>query len=257
MGFSSAEVERYARHLVLKELGGAGQQRLANASVALVGLGGLGGPAALYLAAAGVGCLRLIDEDSVSLTNLQRQILFSTADVGQAKTIAAAQALGNLNPHLRLDLRPTRLEPETAPALLAGMDVVLDGTDSFASRFAVNAACHRLGLPLVSGAVGRWNGQLGVFASGLQAGAPCYACLVPQNVEEAQACAAVGVIGALTGVIGAAMALEAIKLITRAGTPLIGRILLYDGLDASARTVRLAPDPACPVCGLAQAQPPR
>lgn len=257
MAFSSEEVARYARHLVLKELGGAGQQRLANASMALVGLGGLGGPAALYLAAAGVGRLRLIDDDSVSLANLQRQILFQTADIGRAKSLVGAEALGRLNPHVRLEPRLARIGPETAEEFLAGMDVVLDGTDAFSSRFAINAACHRLGLPLVSGAVGQWNGQLSVFASGLRAGAPCYACLVPDEVEEAQACAAAGVIGALTGVIGAAMALEAIKLITRAGTPLIGRLLLYDGLEGTARLVRLDPDPACRICGLVAAAPPR
>lgn len=250
MGFSPEEVERYARHLVLREIGGAGQQRLAGAKVALVGLGGLGGPAALYLAAAGIGHLRLIDADQVSLANLQRQILFQTGDVNRAKTLAAAEALARLNRHVAVDLRPERLGPENAEALLAGMDVVLDGTDSFASRFAINAACHGLGLPVVSGAVGRWEGQLSVFASGLRAGAPCYACWVPPGIEEAQACAALGVLGPLTGIIGAAMALEAIKLITEAGTPLIGRILLYDGLDGSARMVHLAPDPECSVCGL-------
>lgn len=257
MGFSPEEVERYARHLVLREIGGPGQQRLARARVALVGLGGLSGPAALYLAAAGIGHLRLIDADHVSLANLQRQILFHTGDVGRAKTLAGAEALARLNPHVAMDLRPERFAPENSEALLAGMDVVLDGTDSFASRFAINAACHRLGLPLVSGAVGRWDGQVGVFASGLRAGAPCYACWVPPGIEEAQACAALGVMGPLTGLIGAAMALEAIKLIAQAGTPLIGRILLYDGLDASARIVRLVPDPECSVCGLAKAQPPR
>lgn len=257
MGFSPEEVERYARHLVLREIGGAGQQRLAGAKIALVGLGGLGGPAALYLAAAGIGHLRLIDDDQVSLANLQRQILFHTGDVGRAKTSAGAEALARLNPNVDLDLRPERLTPATSEALLAGMDVVLDGTDSFACRFAINAACHRLALPLVSGAVGRWDGQVSVFASGLRAGAPCYACWVPPGIEEAQACAALGVMGPLTGVIGAAMALEAIKLITLAGTPLIGRILLYDGLDGGTRIVRLAPDPGCGICGLANGQPPR
>lgn len=257
MGFSPEEVERYARHMVLREIGGPGQQRLARARVALVGLGGLGGPAAVYLAAAGIGHLRLIDDDQVSLANLQRQILFHTGDVGQAKTLAGAEALARLNPHVDLDLRPERLTSTTSEALLAGMDVVLDGTDSFASRFEINAACHRLALPLVSGAVGRWDGQVSVFASGLRAGTPCYACWVPPGIQEAQACAALGVMGPLTGVIGAAMSLEAIKLITLAGTPLIGRVLLYDGLHGGARIVRLAPDPECRVCGLANGPRPR
>lgn len=253
MGFSPSQVERYARHLLLKEIGGVGQQRLAHASVAILGLGGLGAPAALYLAAAGVGRLRLIDDDQVSLANLQRQILFATQDIGQAKVLAGAAALERLNPDVRLEARLERLTLANAAGLFASMDVVLDGSDSFASRFAVNAACHKLGLPLVSGAVGRWDGQLSVFASGVRPGAPCYACLVPQGVAEAQACAAVGVVGALTGVIGAGMALEAIKLITKAGEPLIGRVVIYDGLVAGARTVALEADPACPVCALVPA----
>ncbi len=253
MGFSPEQIERYSRHLVLKEIGGLGQQRLAQASVAIVGLGGLGGPAALYLAAAGIGKLRLIDDDRVSLANLQRQILFASPDIGQTKVKAGAGGLARLNPDVRLDLRPERLSAAHATDLLGAVDVVLDGSDSFVTRFAVNAACHALAVPLVSGAVGRWSGQLSVFASGLQPGAPCYACLVPETVAEAEACAAAGVVGALTGVIGAAMALEAIKLITKAGTPLIGRVLLYDGLDGGARVVGLGADSACRVCALASA----
>lgn len=244
MAFSAEEVERYARHLVLKELGGPGQQRLAAATVALVGLGGLGGPAALYLAAAGVGRLRLIDDDRVGLSNLQRQVLFATAEVGRPKVAAGAAALARLNPHAQCEAMSERLTPETADRLLAGADLVLDGSDSFATRLAVNAACQRLRLRLVSGAVGRWSGQLGVFGPG----GPCYACLVGEAPAEAEACAAVGVVGALTGVIGAAMALEAIKLITGAGAPLLGRLLLYEGLAGEARVIRLPRDPACPVC---------
>lgn len=249
------EAERYRRHILLKEIGGPGQQRLRAATAAIVGLGGLGAPAALYLAAAGVGRLRLIDHDAVALSNLQRQVLYDTADVGGAKVDAALRALSALNPHVALDLRAEKLTEANAAALLAGADVVLDGTDDFATRYAVNAACHAAGIPLVSGAVGRWDGQVGVFASGMKKGVspperlPCYRCFVPDPPPDMEPCAEAGIVGALTGVIGAMMALEAIKLLARAGRPLTGRLLLFDGLAATARTVALPADPDCPVCG--------
>jgi molybdopterin-synthase adenylyltransferase len=242
-------LERHARHVLLKEIGGAGQQRLARATVALVGMGGLGAPAALYLAAAGVGRLVLIDPDVVELSNLQRQVLYATDDLGRRKVDAAGAALAALDPGVRLDLHPQALTDANAEALLAGCDVVLDGTDSFAVRFAVNAAAHRLGIPLVSGAVGRWEGQVGVFASGSLEDAPCYRCLVPEAPPGAALCGELGVVGALTGVVGSMMALEAVKLLTGAGQPLVGRLWLYDGLAGTSRTVRIARDPACPCCG--------
>jgi len=244
VSFSEREVERYARHLVLREIGGQGQQALARASVAIVGAGGLGAPAALYLAAAGVGRLKLIDPDVVELSNLQRQVLFETADVGVAKVEAAARRLTALNPHVEIDAVSARLDGSNATNLLAGCDFVLDGTDEFATRYAVGAACVAAGVPLVSGAIGRWTGQVGVFA-----GRPCYRCLVPEIPPDAETCSAVGVVGALAGVIGAMMALEAIKLIAHAGEPLAGRLLIYDALAAETRTVTLAADPDCPVCG--------
>lgn len=244
MSFSQEEVERYARHLVLREVGGPGQQALKAASIAIVGAGGLGAPASLYLAAAGVGRLILIDHDRVEVSNLQRQVLFVTGDVGEAKVSAAARRVAALNPNVVVEPRNARLDAASAAALLAGADLVLDGTDDFATRFAVNAACVAAGTPLVSGAIGRWTGQVGVFA-----GRPCYRCLVPEIPPEAETCSAVGVVGALAGVIGAMMALEAIKLIARAGEPLIGRLLVYDALSAETRTLSLAADPACPVCG--------
>jgi len=242
--FSDAEVERYARHLVLREVGGAGQQRLKAARVLVVGAGGLGAPAALYLAAAGVGELRIVDPDVVSLSNLQRQVLYAAADLGAPKTEVAAARLSELNPHVRVDGRATLFTPDTASNLIEGCDVVLDGTDDFATRFAVNDACVAHGVPLVSGALGRWTGQVGVFA-----GRPCYRCLVPETPPEAETCAAVGVVGALAGVIGSMMALEAVKLLARAGEPLEGRLLIYDGLAGESRTVRVGADPHCPVCG--------
>ena len=244
MSFSEDEVERYARHLVLSEIGGPGQQRLKAATVVIVGAGGVGGPAALYLAAAGVGTLRIIDADTVSLSNLQRQILFDTADIERPKVEAAAARLGAINPHVQVEALNEALTAENAAAVVAGADVVLDGTDDFATRHAVNAACVAAGVPLVSGALGRWTGQVGVFA-----GRPCYRCLVPESPPDAETCARVGVVGALAGVIGAMAALEAIKLIAGAGEPLTGRLMLYDGLAATSRTVTVTADPECPVCG--------
>ena len=244
MIFSEDEVERYARHLVLSEVGGPGQQALKRARVLIVGAGGVGSPAALYLAAAGVGALGLIDDDVVGLSNLQRQIAFSTAQVGRSKVEAAAERLVGLNPLVAIETFAERITAENAAARIAAFDIVLDGTDDFQTRLWVNAACVAAGKPLVSGALGRWNGQVGVFE-----GQPCYQCLVPEIPPDAETCARVGVVGALTGVIGSMTALEVIKLITGAGEALTGRMMLYDGLAGSARTVRVAADPECPVCG--------
>ncbi|MDI1280447.1 molybdopterin-synthase adenylyltransferase MoeB [Brevundimonas sp.] len=243
MNFSDIEIERYARHLVLAEIGGPGQQALARARVLIVGLGGVGGPAALYLAAAGVGALTVIDDDTVALSNLQRQIVFDTADVGRAKVEAGTERLEALNPGVAIRALAERLTAATATGMIAGHDLVLDGSDDFSTRFAVNAACVATGVPLVSGALGRWSGQVAVFE-----GRPCYRCLVPDIPPEAESCARAGVVGALAGVIGAMAALEAIKRITGAGTPLSGRLMLYEGLAGTARTVALPADPACPVC---------
>lgn len=244
MVFSEDEVERYARHLVLSEIGGPGQQALKRARVLIVGAGGVGAPAALYLAAAGVGTLGLIDDDVVGLSNLQRQIAFSTPEVGRPKVEAAAERLGGLNPHVTIQTFAERLTPDNAADRIGGFDIVLDGTDDFETRLIVNAACVAAGKPLVSGALGRWSGQVGVFA-----GRPCYQCLVPETPPDAETCARVGVVGALAGVVGSMAALETIKLITGAGEALAGRLMLYDGLAATARTVRVTADPQCPVCG--------
>jgi molybdopterin/thiamine biosynthesis adenylyltransferase len=244
MSFSPEEVERYARHLVLREVGGPGQQKLKAARVLIVGAGGLGAPAALYLAAAGVGMIGLADPDTVSLSNLQRQVIFAGDDIGRGKVDAAAERLGELNPHVQVEAHRVAVTSANAEGLVAGYDIVLDGTDDFATRFAVNAACVAAGKPLVSGALGRWTGQIGVFE-----GRPCYRCLVPEVPPEAETCAVVGVVGALAGVIGAMMALEAVKRLTGAGEALTARLLVYDGLSAEARTVRVGADPDCPVCG--------
>lgn len=241
---SPDERERYARHILLKEIGGPGQQELKAARVAIVGAGGLGAPAALYLAAAGIGRVRLIDHDTVSLDNLQRQVIFRSDDVSASKVERAQAALSALNDNVETEIERQRLTDANAAYLLQGVDIVLDGTDDFGTRFAVNAATRELGTPLVSGAVGRWEGQVSVFARG----GPCYRCLVPDIPPDAETCARVGVVGALTGVIGSMMALEAIKLITKSGEPLLGRVMLFDGLAGEARTVTLKRDPSCPVC---------
>lgn len=244
MQFSADEVERYARHLVLREIGGPGQQALKAARVLVVGAGGLGSPAALYLAAAGVGTLGLVDPDRVALSNLQRQVLYGTDTVGALKVDAARDRLTSLNPSIQIDSHALAVNAANARAVVAGYTLVLDGTDDFETRFAVNTACVAEGVPLVSGAIGRWTGQVGVFD-----GRPCYRCLVPAIPPDAETCSAVGVVGALGGVIGSLMAMEAIKRICSAGESLTGRLLIYDALAADARTVRVGSDPQCPVCG--------
>lgn len=244
MAFSEAEVERYARHLVLREIGGPGQQRLKAARVLVVGAGGLGAPASLYLAGAGVGTIGLVDPDTVSLSNLQRQVLYATADVGRPKVEAAVERLGALNPHTHFETHSVWLDATNAGDIVSRYDLVLDGTDDFATRFAVSDACLAHGKPLVSGALGRWTGQVGVFH-----GKPCYRCLVPEVPPDAEACSLVGVVGALAGVIGAMMALEAVKLVAGAGEPLSGKLLIHDALAAETRTVRIGADPHCPSCG--------
>ncbi|MGJ8558877.1 MAG: HesA/MoeB/ThiF family protein [Litorimonas sp.] len=238
------QIDRYARHLVLKDIGGSGQNALLAANVAIVGAGGLGGPAALYLAAAGVGQISLIDDDIVSLSNLQRQVQFETNDIGRLKVESFAARLRAINPDVDIVAIPTRLSGDNAAELLKNHDIILDGTDSFATRFIINDAALALGIPLISGAVGRFDAQVGIFA---QPG-PCYRCFVPDLPPQEETCAEVGVVGALTGIAGSMMAMEAIKWITGAGTPLQGRLWMYDGLNAESRTVKLARDPACPAC---------
>lgn len=239
-------VNRYARHLVLKEIGGAGQQALLAAKVAIVGAGGLGGPAGLYLAAAGVGQITIIDDDVVEASNLQRQVQFVTTDVGMEKATVMADTVDDLNPDVQTKGHIGRLTHGNAKELLSGYDVILDGVDDFETRFAINDAALALGIPLVSGALGRFDGQVSAFRSDKKS--PCYRCFVPHVPPNAETCAQVGVVGALAGVIGSMMALEVVKLITGAGEPLIGKIWLFDGLKAETRTVSLPQDPDCPAC---------
>jgi molybdopterin/thiamine biosynthesis adenylyltransferase len=245
------QLERYARHIVLKEVGGAGQKRLLAARVAMVGAGGIGCPALAYLAAAGVGAVTLIDDDQVDLSNLQRQILFAEADVGLPKADVAAARAAALNPDCRVTPVVARLDSTNAEALLSGHDLVLDGTDSFATRSVVNRAAVALGLPLVAAAIGSFEGHLGSFA-GHRPDAPCWACFAGAAADRAgESCAEAGVVGALAGVLGALAALETIRALTGFGEPTAGHMLIFDALGLEARRVRLAKDPECAVCGAA------
>jgi molybdopterin/thiamine biosynthesis adenylyltransferase/rhodanese-related sulfurtransferase len=242
--------ERYARHLILPEVGVAGQTKLLHARIALIGAGGLGAPAALYLAAAGVGTLSLIDDDRVERSNLQRQVLHTDERIGMHKTESAAIALRALNPRTHLELRDERLTAANVEALVRDHDVVIDGADNFPTRYLLNAACLRLKIPLVYGAVHRFTGQVSVFDA-RSSDSPCYRCLFPEppSAAEAPNCSEAGVLGVLPGVIGMLQATEAIKLVLGVGRTLAGRLLCYDALSAEFRELRLPRDPACPGCG--------
>ncbi len=248
MNLTDAQLDRYARHIVLKEIGGAGQQRLLAARVAVIGAGGIGSPVIQYLAAAGVGRLTLIDDDRVDLSNLQRQTLFDTGQIGELKVEAAAGAVRKLNPDIKIAIQSVRIDSENARALLEGHDVVLDGTDNFATRLTVADAAHALRIPLVSAAVGQFDGQLGVFR-GWEATLPCYRCWVGADPDRPDAsCADQGVLGAMTGVIGSLAAIEAIRQITPFGDDPAGKLLIADALSFRFRTLTLPKDPGCPTC---------
>jgi sulfur-carrier protein adenylyltransferase/sulfurtransferase len=243
--------ERYSRHLRLPEVGIAGQRKLEAARVVLIGAGGLGSPAAFYLAAAGVGTLRLVDDDIVDRSNLQRQILHTDARIGMAKVASAAIALSALNPRTKIETFEERTGSQNVERALEDADVVIDGADNFPARYLLNDACVKLGKPLVYGAVHRFEGQVSVFDAGRQrGGAPCYRCLFPEPPppEAAPNCAEAGVLGVLPGVIGLLQATEAIKLLLGLGEPLAGRLLQFDALAMRFRETRLSPDPDCPVC---------
>jgi len=243
------EIERYARHIVLREIGGPGQQRLLNAKLLIVGAGGLGSPALIYLAAAGVGQLGIVDDDTVSLPNLQRQIIHETSAIGMGKTSSAKRALLRVNPHINVIEHPTRLDENNVDNMLADIDLVLDGTDNFATRYLLNAACVRAKKPLISAAMSQWEGQISLYDP--TRGGPCYRCIFPEAPAEGLApnCAQAGVMGALAGVMGAMMAGEAIKYITGAGQGLRGSLFLYDSLFAETRKLKISQRTDCPVCG--------
>ncbi len=249
MDLSDAQLDRYARHIILKEIGGAGQKALLSARVLVVGAGGLGSPCVQYLAAAGVGTIGIVDDDAVSLSNLQRQTLHRTADVGRPKVDSAADAVARLNPDVRIEAHARRLTPANAASLVGGYDLVADGSDSFATRLAVADAAHRAKKPLVSAAVGPFDGQLSVFR-GWEAGQPCYRCWVGAAADrDGETCADQGVLGALTGAMGSLQALEVIRAIAGFGEGLAGRMLFLDALDFRMRTVTLPKDPGCAGCG--------
>jgi adenylyltransferase/sulfurtransferase len=248
VNLSDAQLERYARHIILKEIGGAGQARLLSAHVALVGAGGIGSPAIQYLAGAGVGTLRVIDDDIVSLSNLQRQLLYGDADIGKPKAEAAMTAVARINPDVKLVPINQRLNPDNAALLLRDADVIIDGSDSFATRLAVSDAATALHIPLVSAAVGQFDGQLAVYR-GWEKDRPCYRCLVGSDPGRADAtCADQGVIGALTGMMGSLAALEAIRALVPFGDDPAGRLVIADLLALRFRTMIVPKDPGCPVC---------
>jgi adenylyltransferase/sulfurtransferase len=243
-----AELERYARHIVLREIGGAGQARLARAHVTVIGAGGIGCPAIAYLAAAGVGTLRIVDPDRVSLSNLQRQILFGDDDIGRPKAEAAAGAARRINPHVHAIAINAALDQDNAGLLLRDCDVVLDGCDNFPTRLAASDAATALRVPLVSAAVGGFEGQIATYR-GWEADQPCYRCLVGDDPARAgQSCADDGVVGAVTGVIGSLAALEVIRALVPFGAEAAGRLLIADLLTMRFRTLALAKDAACPAC---------
>ncbi len=247
-GFQREDLLRYARHFVLPQVGPGGQRSLAEARVLLVGVGGLGSPVALYLAAAGVGTLGVVDADLVDLSNLQRQVLHGISHLGQFKVDSARERLRELNPNVRVVPHQTRLTSENALELLQGYDLVVDGSDNFPTRYLVNDACVLSGKPYVYGAVDRWEGQVSVF--GAEDG-PCYRCLFrdPPPPGLVPTCAEAGVLGVLPGVLGSLQATEVIKLILGVGSPLVGRLLIFDALALSFREVRLRRNPDCPICG--------
>jgi len=257
-GFDASSAQRYARHLVMPQVGPAGQHRLLRSRMLLVGLGGLNAPAALYLAAAGVGRLGLVDPDRVERSNLQRQVVHAESTLGRNKAVSAQARIRDLNPDIETVVIERRIEAENAAEVLAGWDIVIDGTDNFPARYALNEACVRLGVPLVYGAVMRFQGQVSVFWPARPAPseaspdgpAPCFRCLFPQPPAAADApgCAEAGVLGVLPGIVGTLQASEALKLALGIGQPLVGRLLMLDALNMEFRQARIAADPECPAC---------
>ncbi len=247
LDFTEEEIQRYSRHILLAEVGGLGQAKLRAARVLVVGAGGLGAPLVLYLAAAGIGTLGIVDDDTVELSNLQRQISHTTQRLGQAKVESASAAVAALNPLTRVEPHRVRLEADNVMALIASYDLVCDGTDNFATRFLLADACHLAGKTLVSAAVLRFEGQLMTFSPG----APCYRCLYPAPPPEGlvPSCAEAGVLGAVTGVMGSLQATEVLKFLLGIGETLAGRLLIWDALAMRFRVVSLRHDPECALCG--------
>lgn len=248
VSLSKDEILRYSRHLIMPEVGMDGQLKLKRARVLLVGTGGLGAPLGLYLAAAGVGRIGVVDFDKIDFTNLQRQIMFGTSDVGRPKIEAAAERLGNLNPEIQIDRYETQLTSANALEIFRDYDIIVDGTDNFPTRYLVNDACVLLGKPNVYGSIFRFEGQASIFG---YPGGPCYRCLYPEPPPPGlvPSCAEGGVLGVLPGIIGSIQAMETLKLILGSGEPLIGRLLLFDALGMKFRELKLRKNPDCPICG--------
>ncbi|MFM8359887.1 MAG: molybdopterin-synthase adenylyltransferase MoeB, partial [Verrucomicrobiota bacterium] len=246
---SNEEIRRYSRHLILPEVGMAGQRRIRHTSVLCIGAGGLGSPIAMYLAAAGIGRLGIVDFDTVDYSNLQRQILHTDADVGRSKAESARESIRQLNPNVEVVLHPTRISAENALELIRPYDIVVDGTDNFPTRYLTNDACVLLGKPNVYGSIFRFEGQASVFAP--RQGGPCYRCLYPEPPPPGMvpSCAEGGVLGVLPGIIGCIQATEILKLALGKGNTLVGRLLLFNALEMKFRELKLRRDPACPVCG--------
>lgn len=256
MSLSSARLDRFARHIVLPEVGGAGQVRLAESCVAVIGLGGIGSPALQYLAASGIGRLALVDNDVVDVSNLQRQTIFTTRDVGYGKAVSARRWLANFDDSLSVDVSDARITADNAASLIAGADLVLDGTDNFATRLAVSDACVAAGIPLLSAAVGRFQGQVGAFAGHLPDEA-CYRCFVGDafDAEDCDTCADDGMLGAMAGWAGSFAAMQAVRVllegVSSLGEPGWGKLHILDGLAPGMRTIRIAKDAGCKACGSA------
>jgi adenylyltransferase/sulfurtransferase len=250
VSLSDQQLDRYARHIVLKEIGGDGQRKLLHAKIVLIGAGGIGSPAIQYLAAAGIGAMRVIDDDEIALDNLQRQVLFGTSDVGRPKAEVAAELVSRLNPDVRFEAVRERLDAGNVAALLQGADVVLDGSDNFATRLIVSDHCTTARVPLVSAAIGQFQAQIGTF-QGWEAGKPCYRCFVGDafDAEDCDTCSDLGVLGAMVGIAGSWAAMEAIRQITGFGEDQAGRLHVFDGLKPGLRTIRIVKDPACKGCG--------
>ncbi|MAB89425.1 MAG: adenylyltransferase [Planctomycetes bacterium] len=246
--FSNEQIERYSRHIILTEVGGLGQTKLLESKILVIGAGGLGSPTALYLAAAGVGTLGIIDHDTVDVSNLQRQILHGTGDVGQPKVVSAKATLNEINPDVEIVMYQQRLSSENVFQLFEDYDLVIDGCDNFPTRYLINDACVMMGKPNIHGSIFQFEGQVTIFYPGK---GPCYRCLYPSPPPPGMApsCQEAGVFGVLPGIVGSVQAVEAIKVLLEIGDPLIGQLLLFDALGMSFKRMRLHQDSECPICG--------
>ena len=247
MALTDDQIDRYARHLILKEVGGPGQQKLLNSKVLVIGAGGLGSPLLMYLAAAGVGTLGIIDDDKVDLSNLQRQIIHMSSAVGHDKVTSAKDMIADINPDIKIVTYNARLTENNAERIISDYDVVANGCDNFTTRFLVNDICLKQKKPLISGALSQFDGQLSTF-KGYKSDQPCYRCFVPEHPAGVLSCAEAGILGAVAGIIGTMQAVEVLKEILEIGDSLAGKLVIYDSLRATSRTIKLPKDPGCPHC---------